>query len=310
MRVLLSIVFAIVAASRALAIEPLSAFDPTVWVRTMPSDLQDAEFLRWVLIPGVDVALIGVGIAPDGVRRFVAMRFFSGEQARWKPSDPEPEWVTRAREIPPDGVGGDLSRNQTIVVDGRRITFFYTDWDANTPDAETSAGLRRRYGGMDLPDICKDPAANWIESRIRDRVERKVIVYLFDPPASPPGGGPCYAPDDQQSPFVPPYDRIRVVVPLLKAIVLQDNSLLVIGPRDSFVGLPAVFRLQPDLRSPAIDGKRLFLVDKTAVDAARTAALEEFQRRDKRGEYINIYNRIAPLAALVEQRVIALLKRN
>ena len=77
---------------------------------------------------------------------------------------------------------------------------------------------------------------------------------------------------------------------------------------EGYVDMPVMLRMTTDLESPAIDNKKMFLLDKNKVDDIRRAAILELKRREKRGDYRGSINEFAPFAGLVERGLIGLAK--
>jgi hypothetical protein len=276
--------------------EPLAAFDPNVWMREFPADFVFTDPPEFGILPGVDYVATASNLEEQ-----VAIRFFSGTTARWSyHNEQPPEWVRQVQSLP-HYEGWDRFDIQAITADGRVVLFFYGEL-AEIPFKETSLGFRKD-AFIDMPDQCKDPAADWMEVRTGAKVERKVLVFRFDHPVPPPNGGPC---NWDAMNFKPPYDHIRMIIPRLEGLLLSDKTLLVVGA--SYTAMPVVLRMRPDLTSPAIDHSHIFLVEKEKIDDIRRAAITEFQAGKMRGEYG--HNAFAPFAALVEARVLDFISKS
>src|SRR5450432_3127088 len=75
----------VVSGAGTLAQEPLAAFDPAVWARDFPADFAFTDAPEFGILPGVDYVVTAVNIEEK-----VAIRFFSGETARWRYHSEQP----------------------------------------------------------------------------------------------------------------------------------------------------------------------------------------------------------------------------
>jgi len=280
--------------SRASDAEAFPVLKPDVWIREIEGG--DTKFTKFS----------GVNSRPDGDLLFQTfiepgpyepdrasvIAFFSGQSATWiEDRDTAPPLVESSKRLDDVFVGN--RKAHQLEINGTAITFH-----SPAMDFDDDRAVLKRYNGWTTG--CEDPGAAYIEVRSGQKVEKKVLVYLLPRPVAVPDDI-CES-EDETKLFVPSYDKVRLVIPLLTGVTLSDGTIVVAGSSNQ-MAMPAIIRLRSDLTSPAIDNKTVFLIDKEKIDRARSKAVDEYEKICEGADC----SEFPKLAHLIEAKIIALL---